>query len=376
MAIIANSTISENPIGVESIKSPDSDLKLQARVAVSRTSIIQDTAGLSFGNSILENAISRNFVETASLPGLAASDTVSVVRSYSEDPTVQQLSLGRTDVVVANYEVIDSASLRLVAFERPDDDEPSELWREYTGLPIQPIGYSPIASEQFDINFRSFSDVAEGSLEISAEDQIQVILNSIDSSLLSASDDAKFSSTNVYEDQGDLGFFGLVSKVIYLNSDETGLLEIDANDLVQQIFSFSEVGSLGIDSEFATSTSLNSFDTTNANIGLDFTFNTTLNSFDQAPFEISDDALQSSLLNSIDQVNTSVTGFDQLSMSYFSFENGIATIQGKTFAKEYTFLQQEFDIANIRLNISARSNEAYVEARDGVTTVSRQIWIG
>lgn len=375
MAIIANSTISENPIGVESIRSPDSDLRLEARAAISKTHIIEDTAGLSLGTGLLEVTAPKNYIETLSL-GIAAESVVTVSRNYSEDPRVQQLSLGREDVVKANYQVTDTANLRLVGFERPDDDEPSERWREYTGLPIQPIGYSPIASEQFDINFRSFSDVSEGSLEITAQDQIQVVLNSIDSSLLEASDDAVFSSTNVYEDQGDLGFFGLVSKVVYLNSDETGLLEIDANDLVQQIFSFDEVGSLGIDSEFATSTSLNSFDTTNANIGLDFTFNTALNSFDQAPFEISDDALQSALLNSIDQVNTSVVGFDQLSMSYFSFEEGRASIRGKTFAKEYTFLQQEFDIATIKLGIGARSNEAYVEARDGVTTTSRQIWIG
>lgn len=316
MAIIANSTISENPIGVESIKSPDSDLRLEARAAVSKTQIIEDVAVLSLGTGILEVIAPFNVTDQTELR-LSAESVVTVSRNYSEDLKVQQLSLGREDVVKANYQVTDTANLRLVGFERPDDDEPSERWREYPGLPIQPVGYSPIASEQFDSNFRSFSEIAEGSVEITAQDQIQVILNSIDSSLLEASDDAVFSSTNVYEDQGDLGV-----------------------------------------------------------IGLDFTFNTTLNSFDQAPFEISDDALQSTLLNSIDQVNTSVIGFDQLSMSYFSFEEGRASIRGKTFAKEYTFLQQGFDIAAIRLGIGARSNEAYVEAREGVTSTSRQIWIG
>lgn len=374
MAIIANSTISENPIGVESIKSPASDLVLQGRAAVSRKQVYQDTTGLTIQSSISELVLSRNYVDTANLPGISATDIVTVSRSYSEDPRVQQLSLGKEDVVKAYYQVVDSAGLRLVGFERPDDDVASEAWRPYPGLPIQPIGYSPIASEQFDINFRSFSEIAEAGFEITAADSVQIILNSIDSPPLTAGDDAAFSFTNVYNDQGNLGVFSFASKEIYLNSEETGLLEIGAEDAVQQIFSYVDVANFDLNVEFTTNSALNSFDETNNIISAEVQFSSLLNSIDTADLGIGLDPTISTTLSYVDTLDTSVVGFDQTSISYFSYEDGITTINAKTFEKEYTFLQQEFIKDTITLNLHIDSDEMYVASRGEV--VSRQFWIG
>jgi len=374
VAIIANSTISENPIGVESIASPASDLKLEAFSAVSRTFIVNDTAVLTLGNGVDEVLTSKNFENVAELSKLAATDAVSVAANFVESRE-QQLSLNHEEIITASFKFIDNIPLRLAAFEKPDDDVASEEWRDYPGLPIQPIGYSPIASEQFDINFRSFADIAEVGFEVTALDSVQVILNSVESPPLTAGDDAAFSFTNVYEDQGNLGVFSVVSKEIYLNSDETGLLEIGAEDAVQQIFSFEDAAVLSVVSEFTTSTALNAFDEIIQTLNAEFANSTLLNSIDLADVEIADQTIQSTTLTSQDQINTTVVGFDQTSIGYFSIDNAVATIRGKTFVKEYTFLQQEFDIGNVTLKINAKSNEAYVEARDGIT-VSRQIWIG
>jgi len=374
VAIIANSTISENPIGVESIKSPDSDLVLQGRVEVSRKQVYQDSAGLSIQSGVSDVLLSSNYEDNAALPGISATDIVTVTRSYSEDPRVQQLSLGREDDVKAYYRVVDSADLRLVGFERPDDDVASEAWRPYPGLPIQPIGYSPIASEQFDINFRSFSEIAEAGFEITATDSVQVVLNSIDFPPLTAGDNAAFSFTNVYDDQGNLGVFSVASKEIYLNSDETGLLEISAEDQVKQVFSYAEVGNFDLNAEVATSTALNSFDETNSTISAEAQFTTLLNSIDTGDLNISLDPAISTTLSYVDTLDTSVVGFDQTSISYFSYEDGVTSITARTFEKEYTFLQQKFIKDTINLKIQVESNSTYVESRGAA--VSRQFWIG
>lgn len=377
MAIIAHSTISENPIGVESIKSPDSDLKLQATVAVSRTATIQDTAILNLSTGILENAVSRNFLETAELSGIGVADTITVIRSYSEDTTIRQLSLGQEDVITTKYEIIDSAGLRLVSFEKPDDDEPSELWRPFPGLPIQPIGYSPISSEQFDINFRSFSEINTLSVEIAAEDSVEIILNSVESADLKIDDQAITSSTHVYVDQGNIGVVSFASKEIYLNSDETGNLEIAAEDSVEQIFSFIDIGNLSLSTEVLNSSALNSVEEINLETTVEAVTSTALNYYETSVTVIDADATQQSISNVVDSTQTSlVIGFDQTSISYFSFEDAVTLITAKDFSKEYTFLQQITSIDLIQLKLDIESSEVYSENRSGVVRRSRQIWIG
>jgi hypothetical protein len=373
VAIIANSTISENPIGVESIASPTSDLKLEAFSAVSRTFVVDDTAVLTLSNGVDEVISPKNYSDVVGIPGLAATDIVSVIINFVESRE-KQLSLNDEETITASFKFIDNIPLRLVAFEKPDDDVASEDWRLYPGLPIQPIGYSPIASEQFDINFRSFSDIASVGVELTAFDNIQIVLNSIDSPLVEISDQDLTSFTQVYDDQGNLGVFSFASKEIYLNSEETGLLEISAEDQVKQVFSYAEVANFDLNAEFTTNSALNSFDETISTISAEAQFTTLLNSIDAGDLNISLDPTISATLSYIDSADTSIIGFDQTSISYFSYEDGAVSITARTFEKEYTFLQQEFIKDTINLKIEIESDAVYVESRGEV--ISRQFWIG
>jgi hypothetical protein len=373
MAIIANSTISENPIGVESIASPASDLKLEAFSAVSRTFIVDDTAVLILSNGVDEVIAPFNVTDPTELL-ISADDNVTILLKSTD---VGSLSLSDEETISSTFKFDDTVSLTLVGFEKPDDDVASEAWRPFPGLPIQPIGYSPIASEQFDINFRSFSEINTVEVEIAAEDSVEIILNSVEVIDLEINDQAITSSTHAYVDQGNIGIFSFDSKEIYLNSDETGSLEIAAEDSVEQIFSFIEVGNLSISTEVLNSAALNSVEEFNLETTAEVTTSTALNYYETGVTVITADATQQNISNVVDSTQPSlVVGFDQTSISYFSYEDAVALITAKDFSKEYTFLQQITSIDLIQLKLDIQSSEVYSENRSGIVRRSRQIWIG
>jgi hypothetical protein len=234
MSAIAFSTISENPIGAESIASPASDLKFEVFSSVAKTHVIEDVASLTISNGINEVIAPINFKDTLALT-VSITDTVTVVYNQVDNSV---LKLDHSETITASFKVVDTAPLTIVSFEKPPDNEPSEAWREYPGLPIQPIGYSPVSSEQFDITFRTFSDEGQISLDIAVVDVIQVIPSSTDSIALIVAAQDTISSTAVYVDQGNLTTLSIVDQVVFLNSSESANLEIAAQDQVEQQFNF------------------------------------------------------------------------------------------------------------------------------------------
>lgn len=310
---ISRSTISENPIGVESIRRPDADLQIEvfSEVSVSRKAIV-DTAELSLGIGI--NVFS--YGESAVIPiELVVNEAIGYI---IRDPVFIDLTLEEIEVT-QSYNIVSVLSLNIKSF---DDnrivDPPSEEWRDRPGLPLQPIGYSPIAVEQSDITFRSFSDVSDAIYEIAASDEIQVILNSIDDAPIEFGDQDTFSIRSDTVSQGDLGKFAFDSREISLNAFTTGLLDIGAADTIQQSFNYSDIVFAG---------------------------------------------------------NT--LGFDQTSISYFSYEDAIQLITAKTFARPYTFNVQEGSDDLIPLVFLVDSEEIYRPApEDFDLRPPVQIWIG
>jgi hypothetical protein len=309
---ISRSTISENPIGVESIRRPDADLQIEvfSEVSVSRRAIV-DTAELSLGIGI--NVFS--YGELAVIPlelvveekiGYVIRDTVFIDLKF-EDVITQSINIDAPlDLTIKSFD-----DNRIV-------DPPSEGWRDRPGLPLQPIGYSPIAVEQFDITFRSFSDVSDAVYEITASDEIQIVLNSIDDAPIEFGDQDTFSIRSEIVSQGDLGKFAFDTREITLNSFTTGLLDIGATDDIQQRFNY-------YDTVFAGN----------------------------------------------------AVGFDQTSMSYFSYEDAIQVITAKTFARPYTINVQEGSEDLAPLTLAVDSDEMYVSSEGGVEfRPSIQIWIG
>jgi len=238
MPIIANSAISVNPIGVESIASPVSDLRLESFVSVSRTFVVEDSATLILSNGVNEVITSYNI--EGDTGALEISSTDNVIRSLSYS-NASELTLDSIETSLSTVNSVDSVSLTLVAFEKPDDDVASEEWRSYTGLPIQPIGYSPVASEQFDINFRSFSEINDATLEITATDTVQVVLNSVGSVSVNIGYEDAVSLTNATVSQANIGILSFDSRETYLNSYDTAHIGLQAEDQVSVKLSYIDI---------------------------------------------------------------------------------------------------------------------------------------
>lgn len=312
---ISRSTISENPIGVESIRRPDADLQIEvfSEVSVSRRAIV-DTAELSLGIGI--NVFTYGELGVAALE----IQDVSPVKVSLVVPDPILVDLKVEDVITQSINIDVPLDLTIKSF---DDnrivDPPSEEWRDRPGLPLQPIGYSPIAVEQFDITFRSFSDVSDAVYEITASDVIQVVLNSIDDAPIEFGDQDTFSIRSEIVSQGDLGKFAFDTREITLNSFTTGLLDIGASDDIQQRFNY-------YDTVFAGN----------------------------------------------------AVGFDQTSISYFSYEDAIQVITAKTFAKPYTINIQEGSDDLVPLILAVDSDEIYRPLPEEEVELPPpvQIWIG
>jgi len=431
MSAIAFSTISENPIGAESIASPASDLKLEVFSLVTKTHVIEDTASLTISNGINEVIAPINFKDTLALT-VSVTDSVTIVYNQVDNNV---LKLDHSETITASFKVVDTAPLTIVSFERPPDNEPSEAWREYPGLPIQPIGYSPISGEQLDIIFRTFSDDSQASLDISVVDTIQIIPSSTDSiALIVAAQDA-ISSTAVYVDQGNLTTVSIVDQVVFLNSSESANLEISAQDQVeqqfnfvdavdtdiavtqensitsviedtgnlttvsivdqvvflnssesvnleisaqdqvQQVFEFFEVAEIVIENADLTSSTLNDSAIVGLSLQDDIAVSVALDYRDTAGGTIESNVLESKTSNYSDNLILVTEPNDLISMRYYSFDTAVTTINAKTYAKEYTFLQQEFAIDQYELRLSAESSESF-RSGAGAPARVRQFWIG
>jgi hypothetical protein len=310
---ISRSTISENPIGVESIRRPDADLQIEvfSEVSVSRRAIV-DTAELSLGIGI--NVFS--YGELAVIPlelvveekiGYIIRDTVFIDLKF-EDVITQSINIDvPLDLTIKSFD-----DNRIV-------DPPSEGWRDRPGLPLQPIGYSPIAVEQFDITFRSFSDVSDAVYEITASDEIQIVLNSIDDAPIEFGDQDTFSIRSEIVSQGDLGKFAFDTREITLNSFTTGLLDIGATDDIQQRFNY-------YDTVFAGNT----------------------------------------------------VAFDQTSIAYFDYGLVNWGVIANSFARSYTIAVQEGSDDLVPLTLAVDSDEIYRPLPEEEVELPPpvQIWIG
>jgi hypothetical protein len=312
---ISRSTISENPISVETIRSPDSDLRIEAFTNFSKSIIgITPEGNLTLNVTINEVLISYTYTEIIDLQ-INIEDNVNLIADVKQTG-IQNLGLDADDLSIKTTNQVDVIPLTIKAFlDNRIEDPPSESWRQRPGLPIQPIGYSPIAVEQFDINFQSFSDVNQGGFEITSFDAVEVSLNSIDSAILNLGDQDTFSIRSDTVSQGNLGTFSFDSREIILNAFTTGLLEIAAEDQIQQIFSFADTVFAG---------------------------------------------------NAI--------GFDQTSISYFSYDDANALITARSFFRGYTFNIQEGTEDRIVLSLNVDSDEIYRPVFELPPPV--QIWIG
>lgn len=315
------------------------------------------------------------------------------------------------------------------------DDAPSESWRPRPGLPIGPISLSAIGIEQTEgpltksypvidqaglelasevatsttlsytesgqvviasssIDLQSYNFVEQGnlstvsiteqisylnsrdalSLEISASDQIvQIFKFEEDASVDLAAEQTNSAAINSI-DSGNLTTISIRDVVVFLNSYETASLEIAAQDQIQQIFEFFEVAEIILENDDVTSSTLNDSAIVELSLQDDITFSVALDYRDTAGGTLESTALESKTSSYSDNLLLVTEPNDLISMRYYSFDTAVTTINAKTFAKEYTFLQQEFAIDQFELKLSAESSESF-RPSSGVIR-SRQFWIG
>ena len=207
----------------------------------------------------------------------------------------------------------ESVSLIVDAVEQQFvDDLPSDKWRDRSGLPIGPISLNPIGVEQrLDFVAKIYPLISQAPLSIEADALISSTLIREFEAVLVIADAGTESNSRSDISAGNLTTFSISDQVVFLNSNETSRLEISAVDEIQQIFEFAESVDIDIDSNEAISTTLVAIET--APIQIDF----------------------------------------------------------KTYAKEYTFLQQISENNKIRVSITVESSESF-----GTTSRPKQVWFG
>lgn len=255
------------------------------------------------------------------------------------------------------------------------DDVPNEDWRTRAGLPIGPISFNTLGIEQAEgFVAKSFSDISEFSLEINSELVISTTLVADDLGNLVLQDTSIESQIYNYVNSGNLTTISISDQVIFLNSDETLNLEISVEDQVQQIFEYIEVATLNLETTLITSTSLNSYDSINNQLASEPKFSIVMFYVDELSKTIETASLESKLSNYVENLSLTTESNDLISIRYYSFSSANAIIDAKTFAKEYTFLQQEYADDTISLSISAESGEQFRSS--GGLARAKQIWIG
>lgn len=348
------------------------DLNLSAVAAVSTLLNSIDAVALDIESSVATITVSQTsavgFLETAA-------DSVDIYSALVNDPALlsidgeffHNLKLFSNETGSLQFEVVE----QLFA-----DDEPTESWRPRPGLPIGPISFNAISSEQSEGPLaKSFLFTETLQATLGSETITSTRLNYVDTGVVVLSGVSTELQIYKFVEQGNLTTVSITDQVVFLNSNESANLEIAAQDQIQQIFEFFEIAEISLDTETITSTTLNDFSSAELTVQSDPIVSVVLNYRDIYELVTNIQVAESKLSNYVDSMSLTAEPNDLISMRYFSFEPSVMTISAKTFAKEYTFLQQEFAIDLYELKLSAESSESF---RSGVGAAirNRQFWIG
>jgi hypothetical protein len=252
------------------------------------------------------------------------------------------------------------------------EDAPSENWRDRPGLPISPISFNAISVEQSSGPIaKTFPDFSTLELEISADDVTSSSVSTVDTSTLVFADNDQFAISINVVDTGNLTTVSISDQVVFLNSEETARLDIAATDQIQQVFEFIEIAEIAVFAAETMSAALGVVDSANNNIAVNQTMASRLNYYDTTPIDITGTGLESKLSSYVTDLILVTEPNDQISLRYYDFSNASLNVDLKTFAKEYTFLQQISSIDTVRASIRIESTESF-----GITARPKQVWFG
>lgn len=256
------------------------------------------------------------------------------------------------------------------------EDIPSENWRDRAGLPISPISFNAIGVEQSSGPIaKSYPDISSLVLDISADEIMSASVSSVDTQILVIADNDQFAISSNVVDTGNLTTVSISDQIVFLNSEETARLDIAANDQIQQVFEFIETAEIIVETEAITSTVLGDVSFGRLSIESDSLISIAADYTTFAELTTDFEVTESKLSVYADAASLTAEPNDLISIRYQSFESSVMTINAKTFAKEYTFLQQEYADDTYELNLSAESSESF-RSGAGATIRNKQFWIG
>lgn len=251
-------------------------------------------------------------------------------------------------------------------------ETPNDTWRDRPGLPIGPISFNAIGSEQnTGFNVKSFPLISEAPLEINFDTDVSTTLVAIDFGSLVIADNSAQSSTINESSSGNLTTFSISDQIVFLNSDETAFLEIFASDQIQQSFAFDDAAVLEISGSSTFSNTMAYADFAQQEIVIDFLISNTQVYDDSTIIEIDSSILESKASSYANTLALTAEPNDFISIRYYDFSNAQLEVNFKTFAKEYTFLQQISDNNRVGISITIESSESF-----GTTSRPKQVWFG
>lgn len=252
------------------------------------------------------------------------------------------------------------------------DETPNDTWRDRPGLPIGPISFNAIGSEQnAGFNIKSYPLISEAPLEINLNTDVSITLAAIDSGSLIIADNGTQSATINESSSGNLTTFSISDQVVFLNSEETGFLEISASDQIQQSFAFDDAVVLEINGSSIFSNTMAYTDDAQQEIIIDFLISSTQVYDDSSTIEIDSSVLESKVSSYDETLILNTEPNDLISIRYYNFSNAPLEVDFKTYAKEYTFLQQISDNNSVGISITIESSESF-----GTTSRPKQVWFG
>lgn len=285
------------------------------------------------------------------------------------------LSIAGDDTALLLRVESQTASLYLFAIEKLEESLPTG---DGYGLPIGPLSFNTLGSTQVENPNQLFPDSSTLELSIGSDASNTIAYSYEDTTASNIA--AEFTTTTKYtfEDQGNLGILTFDTKETYLNSEETGFLEIAATDVIQQLFVFDDTAAILIND---TSThSFTSQQTFEATISTSIQETVTI-AYDYTDSSSSSLEASTSFLQKFNFTTTAPANIDledNINQVFKISTVSSSEINARTFAKEYTFLQQEYLDDTINLNLLADSDETYVElgGGGGGTVRRKQYWIG
>lgn len=348
------------------------DLNLSAVAAVSTLLNSIDAVALDIESPVATITVSQTsavgFLETAA-------DSVDRYSALVSDPALlsidgeffHNLKLFSNETGLLQFDVLDSQFV---------DEIPNEAWRSRPGLPIGPISFNAISSEQSEGPLaKSFPFTETLQATLGLETITSTRLNYVDTGVFVLSGVSTELQIYKFVEQGNLTTVSIRDVVVFLNSNESANLEILAIEQTQQIFKFFEFAEIDLATETITSATLNDFSFAGTTIESARVVSIALDYRNFA--ELTTDFIVSESKLSVynDLVSLTAEPNDLISIRYLSFDTAVTSMAAKTFAKEYTFLQQEFAIDQYELTLSAESGESF-RSGAGTTIRNRQFWIG